>query len=86
MSSLDPYEEGFIPVEGRDNLFRDPYSKAIVNTDKTEYAKYMDAIKRRESQTTKVDSLQNDVSALKSDIEYMKKLLMKLAKEDNDAR
>lgn len=86
MSSLDPYEEGFIPVEGRDNLFRDPYSKAIVNTDKTEYAKYMDAIKRRESQTNKVDSLQNDVSALKSDIEYMKKLLMKLAKEDNDAR
>ena len=86
MSSLDPHEEGFIPVEGRDNLFRDPYSKAIVNTDKSEYAKYMDAVKRRESQTTKVDSLQKEVSDLKSDIQYMKTLLMKLAKEDNDAR
>ena len=44
MSSLDPKAEGFIPVEGHEHKWRDPYSNAIVNTNMDAYTKYMNCL------------------------------------------
>lgn len=85
MSSLDPKKEGFIPVEGHEHKWRDPYSNAIVNTNMDAYTKYMNAHKTRKQKDKSVDTLQNDVDALKSDISDMKSMLLKLV-ENKDAR
>ena len=85
MSSLDPKLEGFIPVEGHEHKWRDPYSNAIVNTNADAYTKYMNAHKNRSQKDKSVHTLQNEVSALKSDISDMKAMLLQLV-ENKDAR
>ena len=85
MSSLDPKLEGFIPVEGHEHKWRDPYSNAIVNTNIDAYTKYMNAHNTRQQKDKSVDTLQKEVSDLKSDISDMKSMLLKLV-ENQDAR
>tara|TARA_B100000287_G_scaffold434978_1_gene501248 strand:- start:2631 stop:2888 length:258 start_codon:yes stop_codon:yes gene_type:complete len=81
MSSLDPKQEGWIPVEGHEHKYRDPISNAIINTNVDEYAKYMKAYNSRRNKAEDFDTLQKEVSDLKSDISDMKTLLKQLVEE-----
>lgn len=64
-----------IRVEGEDNLFRDPNSQAIINTDKNAYENYLEARNRKLSELNEIETLKNDVAELK---DMMRLLIEKL--------
>ena len=64
-----------IRVDGESNLYRDPNSTAIVNTDKDAYQNYLDARNRKLQKRTEIEILKNDVAELK---DLMMQLLQKL--------
>jgi len=64
-----------IRVDGESNLYRDPNSTAIVNTDKDAYQNYLDARNRKLQERTEIEILKNDVAELK---DLMMQLLQKL--------
>lgn len=64
-----------IRVEGESNLYRDPNSTAIVNTDRDAYQNYLDARNRKLQERDEIETLKNDVAELK---DLMMQLLQKL--------
>lgn len=58
-----------IPVEGKEGLFRDPKTDAIIliNKDEVEKRKRLKALKRKQKleQEQKIQNLQNELSELK---------------------
>ena len=65
-----------IPVEGYNNLGRDPSSNSIINTDTTQYDAY---IKARENAKKKERSLQE----LKDEVEELKLLVKSLVQKED---
>ena len=55
-----------IPVEGHNQLGRDPNSNAIVNTDLTAYESYKKARAEAKRKATEMEDLKGDVADLKS--------------------
>tara|TARA_B100000029_G_scaffold465934_1_gene500975 strand:+ start:3135 stop:3401 length:267 start_codon:yes stop_codon:yes gene_type:complete len=72
---IQTFKDDLIPVEGHDGWFRDPDSNAIVNCNQTQYEQYMASYNKREKRNQAFDTLQNEVSELKSDISDIKELL-----------
>jgi len=66
-----------LKVEGHDALYRDTSTGAIVNNDKSEYAKYREARKR----TMKFENIESDLNNLKEEISEIKSLLVELIKK-----
>jgi hypothetical protein len=77
---INLFKPDLIPVEGKEGWYRDPETNAIVNCNDTEYDNYMAAFNRRQNKDQKLESLQDDVSALKSDLGEIKDLLKSLTK------
>ena len=65
-----------IRVEGHKNLKRDEETGAIINTDSTEYNRYLNTMKNRRSQKNEIDEIKGDITEIKS-------ILMQLLKERN---
>lgn len=86
MSSFDPKREGWIPVEGHEGLWRDPNSNAIINVNRSEYDKYMQAHESRMRKDANLESLQSEVDGIKSDLSDIKSLLVNFIKEKNNDR
>lgn len=65
----------YLKVEGHDGLVRDISTKAIVNTNKTEYEEYMS--RRKEAETKQLEELQQkqEINNIKSDISEIKQML-----------
>ena len=55
-----------IPVEGYNQLGRDPNSNAIVNTDLTAYESYKKARAEAKRKATEMEDLKGEVAELKS--------------------
>ena len=55
-----------IPVEGHNQLGRDPNSNAIVNTDLTAYESYKKARAEAKRNATEMEDLKGEVAELKS--------------------
>ena len=70
--------ENLIPVDGKEGLFRDPSSNAIINANVDEYDKYMASYNKRRAEEIEKKALQNEVSALKSEMGDIKALLLTL--------
>jgi predicted transcriptional regulator len=68
---MNTEDENLIPVEGHNNLFRDRFTGAIVNTDRSAYSNY---IRMKEQKQKEKDEL----NQIKSDIEEIKSLLKEL--------
>lgn len=64
-----------IRVDGEENLYRDPNSQAIVNTDSSAYEAYLEAKNRKLSELNEIETLKNDVAELK---DMMRLLIEKL--------
>lgn len=71
-------KKGYVPVEDKDDLVRDPVSGAIINKNKSAYESYLSASEKRANQRKKVDDLQTEVSSMKSDVTQIKQLLQQL--------
>ena len=71
-------EPRFLKVEGHSYLLRDTDSNAIVNVDKKGHGKYLALRRLKQKDVARVDSLENDVKELKSDISDIKDMIGKL--------
>ena len=71
-------EPRFLKVEGHSYLLRDTDSNGIVNVDKKGHGKYLALRRLKQKDVARVDSLENDVKELKSDISDIKDMIGKL--------
>jgi len=55
-----------IPVEGQKDLYRDPRTNAIVNTNKNDYDCYIMRRKNLENEKKKIESIENDIELMKN--------------------
>ena len=77
--------EDMIPVEGHDGWYRDPSSNAIVNANQSDYDKYMASYnRRRQKDKTDKETLQKEVSQLKSEMGDIKALLLTLVQNQKN--
>lgn len=69
---MNPY----VKVQGRDGLCRDTRTKAIVNTNKTDFEKYVlqrDTAVKRHAQ---LEQHEADINSIKSELSEIKELLL----------
>ena len=72
------YNPRFLKVEGHSYLVRDAKTNAIINNDKKGHEQYL-ALKRAKSkEIDKVQTLEQDIQGLKSDLSDIKSMLGQL--------
>ena len=76
--------DNMIPVDGHDGWYRDPKSNAILNANQSDYDKYMASYNRRSQDKEEKQTLQKEVSLLKSEMSDIKSLLLTLVKNQNN--
>ena len=59
------HSSSLIPVEGNSNLSRDPKTGAIVNTDRSEYEKYVAQREVKELDKERLNKLESEISEIK---------------------
>jgi hypothetical protein len=64
-----------IKVEGFNNLVRDEYSNAIINTNKTEYEKYMARKKAMQKNRDEIRGAVREINNIKKELYDIKKLI-----------
>lgn len=67
-------------VKDDKNLYRDESSNAIINTNLEEYNNYISLRNRRENERKKINSIENEINTMKSDLEEIKSLLKSIVK------
>ena len=55
------HSSSLIPVEGNSNLSRDPKTGAIVNTDRSEYEKYVAQREAKELDKERLNKLESEI-------------------------
>ena len=68
----------YIPVEGNNDLGRDPKTDQIINTNTSAYEQYISQRKRRKLEKEKSLSVEEDLASLKSEMNEIKSLLKEL--------
>jgi hypothetical protein len=74
-------EYDYIKVKDKDYLYRDLNSEAIVNSDHEGYQKYIQNYKTKIKETERINTLENDVSSIRSDLDEIKNLLRNFVNE-----
>jgi len=69
-----------LKVQGHVGLVRDSISKAIVNTNRSEYESYMNRVRAREQQGDEIRNAIKEINSLKQELLEIKNLL----KKEND--
>jgi len=59
------HSPSLIPVEGNSNLARDPKTGAIVNTDRSEYEKYIAQRDAKQLDKDRLDKMESELSEIK---------------------
>lgn len=72
-----------IPVKNHSDWFRDPQSGSLSCSNKTEYDNYMRGYTSEQKEKEEFQTLQNDVSALKSELGDIKTLLLTLVQKNS---
>ena len=67
-----------INVEGNGDLKRDPKSNAIINTNASDYEKYVTRRKVKAKENDKVTNMEEDLANLKNEMNEIKSLLKEL--------
>ena len=67
-----------IPVEGNNDLVRDPKTDQIINTNTNAYDRYINQRKKRKLEKEKSLSFEEDLASLKSEMNEIKSLLKEL--------
>ena len=68
----------YVKVKDNEHLIRNPNSNCIVNTNKAEYEEYLTRRKLKNSEKSKVENLERDMSTLRNEITEIKDLLRSL--------
>ena len=61
-----PEYEDLIPVEGHKNLYRDRNTGSIVNTDKSNYDRYIKTKRLKQNERRELDTIKSDIEEIKS--------------------
>ena len=67
-----------IPVEGNNDLVRDPKTDQIIKTNTNAYEQYMNRRRQRKLEKEKALSVEEDLASLKSEMSEIKSLLKEL--------
>ena len=67
-----------IPVEGNNDLVRDPNTDQIINTNTNAYEQYMNRRRQRKLEKEKSLSVEEDLAGLKTEMSEIKSLLKEL--------
>lgn len=65
-NQYDREERDLIPVEGNTTLKRDSFSKAIINTDKNAYEKYISMREQKNKEREEIESIKSDLAEVKT--------------------
>jgi hypothetical protein len=68
----------YLKVEGHSNLVRDEKTKAVLNTNMSDYDQYMKLKKIRENSNKKIEDLEEDMTGIKNELQEIKSLLRNL--------
>jgi len=68
----------YIPVEGNNDLVRDPKTDSIINTNTSAYEQYISQRKKRKLEKEKSLNIEEDLANLKSEMNEIKSLLKEL--------
>lgn len=68
-------------VNGHSNLIRDGETKAIINTSMSDYNTYMSQKRSKEKENQKIQTIEDNVANLKSDLDEIKNLLRRIIDE-----
>ena len=68
----------YLKVEGHSNLIRDEKTKAVLNTNMSDYDQYMKLKKIRENSNKKIEDLEEDMTGIKNELQEIKSLLRNL--------
>tara|TARA_B100001250_G_scaffold7359_1_gene6183 strand:- start:1865 stop:2086 length:222 start_codon:yes stop_codon:yes gene_type:complete len=68
-----------VPIKDLDGWFKDDANGSVQCSDDAKYKQYMAAYKAEQKEKEEFQTLQNDVSGLKSEIGEIKSLLLTLA-------
>jgi len=68
----------YLKVEGHGELYRDSTTNSIVNRNTSDYNRYMSQKKTKNEETEKVDTMEQDLTNLKNEINEIKSLLKEL--------
>ena len=66
MNWMNPEYEDLIPVEGHQNLYRDRNTGSIVNTDKSNYDRYIKTKRLKQNERKELDTIKSDIEEIKS--------------------
>lgn len=78
--------ERYQKVQGYNNLVRDKKTGTILNTNKNEIVQARKLKETRQREKQKIESLTEEVSNLKQDIDEIKSLLFRLVEDNNGTR
>ena len=67
-----------IPVEGNNDLVRDPNTDQIINTNTNAYEQYMNRRRQRKLEKEKSLTIEGDLASLKNEMNEIKSLLKEL--------
>mgnify|MGYP003113258910 FL=1 len=67
-----------VKVKDHSNLVRDPSTNCIINTSQSDYDQYLARRKQKRSEHERVDTMEQDLSDLKGEINEIKSLLKEL--------
>ena len=68
----------YIKVSGHSDLVRDPETSSIINKNKSEYHEYMMRKNLKSEENQKVQTIEDEVASIKSDVNEIKSLLREL--------
>ena len=69
-----------LKVEGHDDLVRDTRSNGIINTNVTDYEKYMARIRARKTQIDQIQDACREINSIKAEMFEIKELLKGMTK------
>lgn len=68
-------------VTGHSNLIRDEETKAIINTNMTDYNNYIMQKRIKEKESQKMQMIEKEVANMREDLDEIKTLLRRIANE-----
>jgi len=68
----------YVKVSGHSDLVRDPETNSIINKNKSEYNEYMMRKNIKSEENQKVQTIEDEVASIKSDVNEIKSLLREL--------
>lgn len=70
-----------VKVKDELNLFRDLHTNAIINTDMQSYNNYINSKKLKEAESRRIESIENELVDVKSDLNEIKSMLRSFINE-----